>query len=74
LPNTWLTTFLDFAGFFFFFFFPATAADQGTRWRTADRCDGTLIAVTAGKVRVTDRVNHHTFILTAGHHYLVRSR
>jgi virginiamycin B lyase len=52
----------------------ATAADQGTRWRTADRCDGTLIAVTAGKVRVTDRVNHHTFILTAGHHYLVRSR
>jgi virginiamycin B lyase len=51
----------------------ATAADQGTRWRTADRCDGTLIAVTAGKVRVTDRVNHHTFTLTAGHHYLVRS-
>jgi virginiamycin B lyase len=51
----------------------ATAADQGTRWRTADRCDGTLIAVTAGKVRVTDRVNHHSFVLTAGHHYLVRS-
>jgi streptogramin lyase len=48
----------------------ATAADQGTRWRTADRCDGTLIAVTAGRVTVTDRVHHRTFVLNAGHHYL----
>ena len=28
----------------------ATAADEGTGWRTSDRCDGTQIAVTAGKV------------------------
>ena len=42
----------------------ATAADQGTGWRTADRCDGTLIAVSAGQVTVTDRVRHRTFVLT----------
>jgi hypothetical protein len=52
----------------------ATAADQGTRWRTADRCDGTLIAVTVGRVTVTDRVRHRTFVLTAGHHYLTAAR
>ena len=48
----------------------ATAADQGTSWRTTDRCDGTLITVTVGKVRVTDRVRHRTVVVTAGHHYL----
>lgn len=52
----------------------ATAADQGTRWRTADRCDGTLIAVSAGKVTVTDFIRHRTFVLTAGHHYLAHTR
>ncbi len=52
----------------------ATAADQGTSWRTADRCDGTQIAVFAGRVTVTDRVRHRTFVLTAGHHYLARTR
>ena len=51
----------------------ATAADQGTRWRTADRCDGTLISVSAGKVTVTDFVHHRTIVLTAGHYYLARS-
>lgn len=50
----------------------ATAADQGTRWRTADRCDGTLIAATLGHVTVTDRVRHRTFVLRAGHRYLAR--
>ncbi len=48
----------------------ATAADQGTRWSTSDRCDGTLIAVTLGQVRVTDRLRHRTFVVRAGHHYL----
>jgi hypothetical protein len=48
----------------------ATAADQGTRWSTADRCDGTLIAVTLGQVTVTDRLRHRTFVVRAGHHYL----
>ncbi len=47
----------------------ATAADQGTRWRTADRCDGTLISVSAGKVTVTDFVHHRTRVVTAGHYY-----
>jgi hypothetical protein len=51
----------------------ATAADQGTGWRTADRCDGTLISVSAGKVTVTDFVHHRTLVLTAGHHYLART-
>jgi streptogramin lyase len=51
----------------------ATAADQGTRWRTADRCDGTLISVSAGKVTVTDFVHHRTIVLTAGHYYLART-
>jgi hypothetical protein len=52
----------------------ATAADQGTKWRTADRCDGTLIAVTLGRVTVTDRVRHRSFIVSAGHHYLAKPR
>ena len=50
----------------------ATAADEGTGWRTSDRCDGTLIAVTAGKVTLTDFVHHRTVLLTAGHHYLAQ--
>ena len=50
----------------------ATAADEGTGWRTSDRCDGTQIAVTAGKVTLTDFVHHRTIVLTAGHHYLAR--
>jgi hypothetical protein len=49
----------------------ATAADQGTAWRVSDRCDGTLIAVITGKVTVTDRVHHRTFVLKGGHSYLV---
>jgi hypothetical protein len=49
----------------------ATAADQGTAWRVSDRCDGTLIAVITGKVRVSDFVHHRTFVLKGGHHYLV---
>jgi hypothetical protein len=48
----------------------ATAADQGTAWRVADRCDGTEITVTAGKVTVTDFVRHRTFVLKVGEHYL----
>jgi streptogramin lyase len=51
----------------------ATAADQGTAWRTADRCDGTLISVSLGKVTVTDRVHHRRVVLTAGHSYLART-
>lgn len=52
----------------------ATAADEGTGWRTADRCDGTLLTVSAGKVTITDFVHHRTFVLKAGHSYLAKHR
>ena len=50
----------------------ATAADEGTGWRTSDRCDGTQVAVSVGTVKVTDFVHHRTVVLSAGHRYLVR--
>jgi virginiamycin B lyase len=52
----------------------AAAADEGTQWRTADRCDGTYVAVSVGHVDVTDLVRHRTFVLSAGHHYLATPR
>ena len=52
----------------------ATAADQGTSWRVADRCNGTLVAVTVGEVSVTDRQHHRTFFVKAGHHVIVHHR
>jgi hypothetical protein len=52
----------------------ATAADQGTSWRIADRCDGTQVAVSSGQVTVTDFVHHRTIVVTAGHHYLAHAR
>jgi hypothetical protein len=48
----------------------ATAADEGTQWLTADRCDGTLVQVTQGTVKVTDLVHHRTLSLQAGHSHL----
>jgi virginiamycin B lyase len=52
----------------------AAAADEGTGWRIADRCDGTYVAVSAGQVEVTDLVRHRTVALTAGQHYLASAR
>ncbi|HUB75813.1 MAG TPA: hypothetical protein VL977_02090, partial [Solirubrobacteraceae bacterium] len=52
----------------------AAAADEGTSWLTADRCDGTYVAVSAGQVDVTDLVRHVTFPLAAGRHYLASPR
>jgi len=52
----------------------ATAADQGTSWQVADRCDGTLVTVTVGQVSVTDRQHHRTFVVNAGHHVIVHHR
>jgi streptogramin lyase len=49
----------------------ATAADEGTAWRTSDRCDGTQIAVSAGRVVVTNVRTHRHFTLTAGQHHLI---
>jgi hypothetical protein len=48
----------------------ATAADEGTAWRTSDRCDGTQIAVSAGQVVVTNLRTHRHFTLTAGQRHL----
>ncbi|MGA2470275.1 MAG: hypothetical protein ABSG64_06260, partial [Solirubrobacteraceae bacterium] len=52
----------------------AAAADEGTSWRIADRCDGTYVAVSNGSVEVTDFVRHRSFALTAGQHYLAAAR
>lgn len=45
----------------------------GTRWLTADRCDGTQVHVVSGKVVVTDLVKQTTKVITAGQTYLARA-
>jgi hypothetical protein len=52
----------------------ATAAIRGTRWQTVDRCDGTLVRVTAGAVTVRDLVKKTTVVVKAGHSYLAKAR
>jgi hypothetical protein len=49
----------------------ASATELGTRWLTEDTCTGTLIRVASGAVRVTDLVNHTSFVLRPPHSYLV---
>ena len=49
------------------------ATVRGTRWLTADRCDGTLTRVTEGAVSVRDRARHRTVLVRAGHSYLARA-
>jgi hypothetical protein len=51
----------------------AVAADEGTGWRTIDRCDGTQVYVTQGTVAVTDFVHHRTVVVAAGHQYLAKA-
>lgn len=51
----------------------ASATVRGTKWLTADRCDGTLIRVAAGAVSVRDFVKHRSRTLRAGRHYLARA-
>ena len=46
----------------------------GTKWTTADRCDGTLIHDITDSVRVTDFVRHKTIVLHAGQSYLAKAR
>jgi hypothetical protein len=48
----------------------STAADQGTEWLTADRCDGTLVRVTVGLVIVHDFRHHRILRLHAGQQHL----
>lgn len=48
----------------------ATATLRGTTWLTADRCDGTLVRVTNGRVAVRDLVKKRNVTLRAGQRYL----
>jgi len=50
------------------------ATVRGTRWLTADRCDGTLTRVTNGSVAVRDLTRHRTVVVRAGRSYLAKSR
>lgn len=43
------------------------------RWRTSDRCDGTLTEVGSGRAVVFDRVKGRDVSVKAGQSYLVRS-
>ena len=52
----------------------AAATVRGTKWTTADRCDGTLIRDVTHSVAVTDFVRHRTVVLHAGQSYLARAR
>jgi hypothetical protein len=51
----------------------AAATVRGTVWNTADRCDGTLIAVRRDTVLVTDFVKHISLLVRAGHSYLAKA-
>jgi Ca2+-binding RTX toxin-like protein len=50
----------------------ASATVRGTKWRTVDRCDGTLIKVERGAVSVRDLVKKKTVTVKAGDTYLAK--
>jgi hypothetical protein len=50
----------------------AAATVRGTKWTTADRCDGTQVHDVTDSVSVTDFVHHKTVILHAGQSYLAK--
>jgi len=50
------------------------ATVRGTKWLTADRCDGTLFRVKQGAIVVRDFGTSRSVKLTAGKRYLARSR
>jgi PKD repeat protein len=50
----------------------AAAVVRGTWWLTADRCDGTLVTVKQGTVRVSDLRRHRTVSVRAGRSYLAK--
>jgi hypothetical protein len=52
----------------------ATATVRGTVWLTQDTCNGTLVRVQSGTVRVLDKVKHRTVTVRAGQSYLARKR
>jgi hypothetical protein len=52
----------------------SSATVRGTEWLVKDSCRGTLTKVTAGFVRVRDRVRDKSIVLEAGDRYLARPR
>jgi hypothetical protein len=52
----------------------ATGAVLGTRWLTADLCEGTLIRVLTDKVAVKNLVTGKQLTVTAGHSYLAAAK
>jgi len=48
----------------------ASATIRGTKWLTADLCDGTLIRVAKGSVTVRDLVKRRSLVVRARHQYL----
>ncbi len=52
----------------------ASAVVRGTTWLTEDRCDGTLVRVTMGRVEVFDQVRGRRVTVRAGQSYLARAR
>lgn len=52
----------------------SAATVRGTRWLTADRCDGTLTSVRQGRVEVLDTVLKKKVVVRAGKSYLARPR
>lgn len=51
----------------------SAATVRGTRWLTADRCDGTLTTVSRGRVAVRDFRRKKTIVVRAGKRYLARA-
>jgi hypothetical protein len=51
----------------------AAATVEGTQWLTVDRCDGTLVRVVHGVVRVRDFRLRRTVVVRAGQSYLARA-
>ncbi len=52
----------------------AAATVRGTRWLVEDRCDGTLVKVSRGRVEVRDKIRLRTVQVRAGRSYLARLR
>lgn len=50
----------------------AAATVRGTKWTTADRCNGTQVHVNSGSVAVTDFHLHKTVVLHGGQTYLAK--
>ena len=50
----------------------AAATIRGTEWLTADRCDGTLVRVTQGRVEVADLPLKKNVLVRAGKSYLAK--